>query len=132
MLLTDEVTINYESAGNLLHEMLNSTYLPESGEYVYRQGDYIIVFNSDDIMSECKTIALNEEGQVVETTYKTLMSGETKEHKLLSDEELSKNIKYIHAITPSEEWELWEDKVSDPWDWDMVQFILKHRPDLMI
>ena len=133
MLLIDEVVTNYESAGNSLHYMLNAEFDSASKKYVYRQGDYIIAFNSDDIKSECETIAISEEGLVVSTTYRDLMSGEeTKEHKLLSDKEIVSRLRYIESDTSVSDGDLWEDHVRDPYDWDFVRFILKHRPDLMI
>ena len=105
----------------------------DGNEFVYIQGDYIIRFQADDVLTEDVSIALNEEGEIVATIYQTLMSGEESiEHKILSDEEVVDRLKYISLITPLSEGELLENKVLDPWDWDFVDFMVKHRPDLMI
>jgi hypothetical protein len=130
MLLKDERFVD-STRGNIT--MYNAEWSEEDKQYIYIQGDYVIRYEADDILSEDVSIALNEEGGVVETTYQDLMSGEeTKEHKLLGDKELSEMVRHIHSITPAEEWELWENKISDPYDWDFIRFIIKHRPDLMI
>ena len=127
MLLKDERFID-STRGDIT--MYNAEW--DGSEFVYIQGCYVIRFQADDVLTEDISVALNGEGQVVETTYQTLMSGEErKEHKLLSDEDLSERIKYISLITPLSEGELLENKL-DPFDWDFVDFLAKHRPDLMI
>ena len=131
MLLTDERFIHNTTIGSL--DQYNSHWCAKTKEFIYVQGCCVIRFQADDVLTEDTSVALNGGGQVVETSYQTLMSGEErKEHKLLGDKELSEMVRHIYSITPAEEWELWENKVYDPYDWDFIQFIIKHRPDLMI
>ena len=129
MLLKDEIFVD-STRGDITQ--YNAEWSEENREFIYVQGCYVIRYQADDVLSEDISVAINEDGKVVETTYQTLMSGEErKEHKLLSDEDLSERIKYISLITPLSEGELLENKL-DPFDWDFVDFLAKHRPDLMI
>ena len=131
MLLTDERFIMDSELGS--SDQYMAVWSEESERYVFQEGDYIVSFHENEVLIEDKSIALNEERRIIQTTYQTLMSGEkVKSHKLLSDEELSERIEYIEMITPRDDGELWQDKISNPWNWDFVQFIIKHRPDLMI
>ena len=131
MLLKDEVFVAATIGQDIT--MSSAEWSEEDQQFIYVRGCYVIRYEADDVRTEDLSVALNEEGRIVETTYQTLMSGEeVKNHKLLSDEDIVTTLKDIALITPIREWELWENKIYDPYDWDFVHFIIRHRPDLMI
>jgi len=131
MLLIDERFTHHESVWFVTEE---PKWCPELGVYTYERGGRIACyFQAGDVLEEDVSIALNEGGKVVETTYQCLVGGEkVVRYDLITDDEIVSRLKYIKSTTPSSEEEVWENEIPDYYDWVFVDFVLKHRLDLMI
>ena len=127
--LEDVTRVDYSSCAleaSVLHAELDH----KSGKYLYIRGDYVREFSPDFVVKESTFLALRGEEVVEFVVLDTIDNVEkTGDEVVVSDEELARRINSLKEGVPP--LEMWWDFLNSIDDWNLVQFVRRHKPHLI-